>query len=89
VLTAMRNVLLHRFDPGRTVSLNPSRPHLIDLDLWYDADWTRAQGGTVPESRLKFSLDPDALIKLRDWIDEQLTSLSSGLCSLAATYQLT
>jgi hypothetical protein len=85
LLTAMRNMLLHTLHPGRSVRvLNPSAPHEIDLDLWRGGDWSRAQGGTLPESKLKFLLTSDALIKQRDWIDGQLESLSLALPALAA-----
>jgi hypothetical protein len=34
LLRAMRNMLLHRLQPGRTIQLGTSAPDEIDLDLW-------------------------------------------------------
>jgi hypothetical protein len=87
VIKAMRNMLLHTVDPGRTIGLDPNAPHIIDLDQWYKGDWRRVWGGSnLPAPALKFTLEPNALIKQRDWIDGQLDLLSTDLCDLASAY---
>jgi hypothetical protein len=90
VIKAMRNMLLHTVDPGRTIRpLRPDAPHIIDLDQWYKGDWRRAWGGSnLPQPALKFALEPNALIKQRDWINEQLETLSTSLCDLASAHGL-
>jgi hypothetical protein len=87
VIKAMRNMLLHSVDPGRTIRLDPKAPHIIDLDQWYKGDWRRVWGGSnLPAPMLKFTLEPDALIKQRDWIEGQLDLLSTDLCNLASAH---
>jgi hypothetical protein len=92
LIKAMRNTLLHSVTPGRSIRvLCPDAPHVIDLDQWYKGDWSRAWGGTILKEQgplLKFFLEPNALIKQRDWIDGQLELLSSSLCDLAAKHGL-
>jgi hypothetical protein len=88
VIKAMRNMLLHTVDPGRTIRpLRPDAPHIIDLDQWYKGDWRRVWGGSnLPAPALKFTLEPNALIKQRDWIEGQLDLLSTDLCDLASAH---
>jgi hypothetical protein len=88
LIKAMRNTLLHSVTPGRTVRVS-THADIIDLDQWYKGDWSRAWGGLITSTPLlKFSLEPDALIKQRDWIDGQLGPLSSSLSALAAKHGL-
>jgi hypothetical protein len=90
VIKAMRNTLLHTVAPGPTIQLSShtDSPDFVDLDQWYKGDWQRAWGGVgLPQPVLTFSLEPTALNKQRDWIDEQLEQLSSSLCDLASAYR--
>ena len=90
LIKAIRNLLLHSVAPGRTIRVfRPDLPDIIDLELWYEGDWSRAMGGVgIPEPSLKFSLEPNALNKQRDWIDGQLGLLSTALCDLASAHGL-
>jgi hypothetical protein len=73
IINAMRNTLLHRFAPGRAIRvLRPDAPHIIKLDQRHNGE------------PLQFFLDPKALVKERNWIDEQLELLSSSLLDLAS-----
>jgi hypothetical protein len=90
MIKAMRNMLLHTVDPGRTIQpFRPYAAHIIDVDQWYKGDWTRVWGGSnLPQPVLKFTLRSDALINLRDWIDEQIEQLSTALRDLASAHGL-
>jgi hypothetical protein len=90
-LDAMRNMLVHRLVPGRNIqaSTHTDQPDVIDLAQWFEGDMSRIGDGVgLPQSPLTFSLEPDALFKVRDWIDKELEGLSSALCALASAHGL-
>jgi hypothetical protein len=88
VIDAMRNSLLHSVAPGRTLHFSTLQD-IIDLDQWYKGDWRRAWGDLgIPRPVLKFSLESNALIKQRSWIEGQLERLSTALCDLASAHGL-
>jgi hypothetical protein len=89
LLDSMRNLLVHRMIPGRTISLSTKSrsvlPHSINLDMWYDGEVYRLYGGVgLPEPKQIFALDEDCLSKQRDWIDRSIDRLSQELCRLAS-----
>jgi hypothetical protein len=82
---AMRNLLVHRFVPGRSIRLSTHRrniPDGIDLDLWYKGDVSRIYGGTFPEPPWEFDLDANCLVRQRDWIDNTIDGLAKQLTEL-------
>ena len=92
LISSMRNLLVHRIIPGRTISIAtaPGRvtSHLIDLDLWFDGDVYRSYGGSFPPQRRVFELDDNCLSKQRDCLDVSIHDLSEELSQLAVSKQL-
>jgi hypothetical protein len=89
----IRNVLLHRITPGRTVSLTtgpiPTPPNSWNRDMWEEGDW-RNEGPGVgrPPPKKEFLLESKSLVEMRDWSDQQLDLLGKELESLAAHHGL-
>jgi hypothetical protein len=82
----IRNLLLHRLTPGRTIllSTHTDLPHRLDLDLWFSGDLKGIYGGSgIPESKLVFDLPPDCLTIERDWVDKTIDGLAGQLTELA------
>jgi hypothetical protein len=82
----MRNLLVHRIVPGRTIRLSTHRdlPDSIDLDQWFEGDVTRIYGGVgLPEPKWTFELDANCLVRQRDWIDKSIDGISERLTELA------
>lgn len=82
----MRNLLVHRIIPGRTIRLSTigDFPHVIDLDQWYEGDMARIHGGSgLPEPKWTFELDAKCLVRQRDWIDNSIDRLACELTELA------
>jgi len=92
MISAIRNMLSHRFCPGRIVriSVNPWRypPDAWNLDQWYEGDWSNAGPGVVKPLKKEFSLQTQSLIELRDWVDQKLELLGETLRNLATGRRL-
>ena len=88
----VRNVLLHRIRPGRTVRLSTiprvDPPHSWNRDMWEEGDWGNAGPGVVKPPKKELFLEPKMLVELRDWSDQQLELLGKELESLAASHGL-
>ena len=85
LIDAMRNLLVHRVVPGRSIrgSSHTEIPHGIDLDQWYKGDVSRIYGGAFPEPRWVFELDSNCLVRQRDWIENAIDGLAKQLTELA------
>jgi hypothetical protein len=86
LIDALRNLLVHRIVPGRSIQLSNSReiPHGIDLDQWWEGDMTRIYGGCgFPEPKRVFDLDANCLVRERDWVDNTIDGLAKQLTELA------
>jgi hypothetical protein len=84
-VSAVRNMLSHRFSPGRVI-----RPmvniHSWNLDMWFAGNWRYAGGGvSIPLPKKEFQIETKSLIDLRDWMDEQLELLGKKLQNLAVS----
>jgi hypothetical protein len=82
----MRNLLVHRIVPGRTIRLSARRdlPDSIDLDQWFEGDVTRIYGRVgLPEPKWTFELDANCLVMQMDWIDKSIDGISERLTELA------
>jgi hypothetical protein len=91
LMDKMRNLLVHRVVPGRTIriSMIGDFPHKIDLDQWYEGDMTRIHGGTgLREPTWAFELDNNCLVRQRDWIDKSIEGLAEHLTDLAKANSL-
>lgn len=86
LIDAMRNLLVHRVVPGRSIRLGGNIPHGIDLDQWWEGDVTRIYGGSgFPEPKRVFELDVNCLVRQRDWIENAVDGLSKNLTELTVT----
>lgn len=89
LLDSMRNLLVHRLIPGRTISVStvPGRAasHLIGLDTWYDGEVNRLYGGSFSPQKREFELNDNCLLRQRDWLDASIYKLSEELSKLATT----
>jgi hypothetical protein len=86
LIDALRNLLVHRIVPGRSIQLSNSReiPPGIDLDQWWEGDMTRIYGGCgFPEPKRVFDLDANCLVRERDWVDNTIDGLAKQLTELA------
>lgn len=87
LIDSMRNLLVHRLIPGRTISVSAllarGLPHSIDLDTWYDGEVDRLYGGSFAPQKRVFKLDDNCLSRQRDWLDQSIDSLSKELSNLA------
>jgi hypothetical protein len=92
-ITAVRNMLSHRINPGRSIHFTtaplPGQPNSWNLDQWYDGNWSNAGPGVgIPPPKREISLEPKVLNELRDWLDQQLELLGSELEILVAHHGL-
>jgi hypothetical protein len=87
-IAAVRNVLSHRINPGRSIHFTtaplPSPANSWNLDQWVEGEWSNAGPGVGnPPPKKEISLEPKMLNGFRDWLDQQLELLSKELQSLA------
>jgi hypothetical protein len=78
-----RNVFLHRLNPGRTIRPMVDQ-HSVNLDMWSEGDWSNAGPGAVKPAKKIFILEPNQLIRLRDWLDQRFEFLGGELTALAS-----
>jgi hypothetical protein len=87
-IRAIRNMLSHRFSPGRIISAS-TRPGFVDppdlwnLELWFEGGSSNRETGVGKPQIRNFPIESKSLIELRNWSDQQLELLGKNLQNLA------